>query len=77
MHRVKLRDRAAAVMDVLPDDGHEEVLAVIDAVAEAPEARSNRAVAFGVSSWVTCSVAGDVVEVLDNGRAARPDGVWA
>ncbi|MFE0132420.1 hypothetical protein ACFWY6_12735 [Streptomyces sp. NPDC059037] len=52
----------------LPDDVHGELLALIDSVADAPDAQPTGAVvAFGASSWVTCSVSGDVVTVLDVG----------
>ncbi|MEV0254780.1 hypothetical protein AB0H82_11030 [Streptomyces sp. NPDC050732] len=67
MRRVELTDQADAVMEALPDDVHEEVLAVIDAVADAPDARAGQAAVFGASSWVTFSLAGEVVSVLDVG----------
>ncbi|WP_055696516.1 hypothetical protein [Streptomyces silaceus] len=67
MHRVELSCQADAVMVMLPDDVHEEVLAVIDSVADAPDTRPGPVVAFGVSSWVTCRAARGTVEVLDVG----------
>ncbi|MFF8656791.1 hypothetical protein [Streptomyces huasconensis] len=67
MHRVELTGQADAVLEALPDDVHEEVLAVIDSVADAPNTRPGPIVAFGTSSWATCTVAVGVVEVLDVG----------
>lgn len=68
MRRVELTDQADGVMEALPDDAHEMVLAIIDAVADTPVAQPGEAVTvFGASSWVTCTVGSDVVEVLDIG----------
>ncbi|MGW1596213.1 hypothetical protein [Streptomyces sp. NPDC002343] len=60
--------RLPGVMAKLSNGLHEEVLAVIDAVAEAPPLDSAAPItAFGASCWGTCSVASGVVEVLDAG----------
>lgn len=72
MRRVELTGRADAVMAVLPDDVHEEVLAIIDAVADTPDTDPTGrgpVPAFGRASWVTCRTTEDVVEVLDVGWA--------
>ncbi|MER6686224.1 hypothetical protein [Streptomyces olivaceoviridis] len=62
--------RLPGVMAELSNGLHEEVLAVIDAVAEAPPLDSAAPItAFGASCWGTCSVASGVVEVLDVGSA--------
>ncbi|MEU8953138.1 hypothetical protein AB0C93_02410 [Streptomyces sp. NPDC048518] len=71
MRRVELPGRADAVLMMLPDDVHEEVLAVIDAVSDAPETdQGNSTEVFGTASWVLCGTAGNVVEVLDVGGQA-------
>ncbi|MCF3124032.1 hypothetical protein IPZ68_30640 [Streptomyces arenae] len=70
MHRVELTRTADEVLTGMPDDVHEEMLALIDSVADAAGERSaGPVVVFGASCWGTCTVAGDVVEVLDIGRA--------
>ncbi|MEU6996648.1 hypothetical protein ABZ953_39105 [Streptomyces sp. NPDC046465] len=70
MRRVELTGQADAVMEALPDDVHEEVLAIIDSVTDAPGAdRTDPTEAFGTASWVTCRARYDVVEVLDVGWA--------
>ncbi|MEV5977526.1 hypothetical protein [Streptomyces sp. NPDC052114] len=67
MHRVELTRTADEVLTVMPDDVHEETLALIDSVADSADARPGPTVAFGASSWVTCTVSGSVVEVRDVG----------
>lgn len=52
MARVELTRVADEVLSAMPDDVHEEVLALIDSVAHAPNVRPGWT-AFGASSWVT------------------------
>ncbi|MFI1677028.1 hypothetical protein [Streptomyces sp. NPDC020607] len=67
MQRVELTRVADEALTAMPDDVHEELLALIDSVADAPHPRPGRTVVFGASSWVTCSVMDGVVELLDVG----------
>lgn len=68
--RVELIQPAANVLFDMPDETHEEIIALIDAVAEGAETRApDLAAAFGEWCWLVYTVHGDVVEVLDVGCA--------
>ncbi|MET9079307.1 hypothetical protein ABZX95_46050 [Streptomyces sp. NPDC004232] len=68
--RIELIQPAANVLFDMPDETHEEIIALIDAVAEGAEARApDLAAAFGEWCWLVYTVHGDVVEVLDVGCA--------
>ncbi|MBX7555223.1 hypothetical protein K1Y78_46795 [Streptomyces sp. tea 10] len=68
--RIELIQPAANVLFDMPDETHEEIIALIDAVAEGAETRAPElAAAFGEWCWLVYTVHGDVVEVLDVGCA--------
>ncbi|WP_367325796.1 hypothetical protein [Streptomyces sp. HUAS ZL42] len=68
--RVELVPRAANALFAVPDEVHEEIITLIEAVAgdsttEAPDL----AATFGEWCWLVHTRHGDVVEVLDVGCA--------
>lgn len=68
--RVELVQPAASVLFGVPNDMHEEIIALIDAVAKAPQAHvSGLAAAFGEWCWLVYTAHDDVIEVLDVGCA--------
>ncbi|MCN9241142.1 hypothetical protein AB0L85_20995 [Streptomyces sp. NPDC052051] len=69
--KVELIQRAADVLVDVPDDVHEEIIKLIDAVAEDPEAQipADLAAAFGEWCWLVYIIHEDVIEVLDVGCA--------
>ncbi|MDR3080088.1 MAG: hypothetical protein LBV60_04035 [Streptomyces sp.] len=68
--KVELIQRAADVLFDVPDDVHEEIIKLIDAVARDPEAQvPDLAAAFGEWCWLVYIIQGDVIEVLDVGCA--------
>jgi hypothetical protein len=70
MHRVDLARWADEVLTDLPDDARDEVIMLIDAVADVPGPWPvGMSAAFASSCWVTFVVHGDVLEVLDVGWA--------
>lgn len=68
--RVELIQRAANVLFDVPDEMHEEIITLIDAITEDTVTQApNLAAAFGEWCWVVYTVHGDVIEVLDVGCA--------
>ncbi|MBV7696870.1 hypothetical protein [Streptomyces sp. TRM70350] len=68
--RVELIQRAANVLFDVPDEMHEEIITLIDAVTRDAQTRApNLAAAFGGWCWLVYTVHGDVIEVLDVGCA--------
>lgn len=68
--KVELIQPAASVLFDVPDDMHEEIIKLINAVAEDPQAQvSALAAAFGEWCWLVYTIRGDVIEVLDVGCA--------
>ncbi|MFI5683420.1 hypothetical protein [Streptomyces sp. NPDC051636] len=66
--KVELVQRAADALFDVPDDAHEEIVALIEAVAEDTGTQPPAlAAAFGEWCWLVYTVQGDVVEVLDVG----------
>ncbi|MFD7409504.1 hypothetical protein ACFV7R_44415 [Streptomyces sp. NPDC059866] len=54
----------------VPDGAHQEIIALITAVAQAPKPQDPElAAAFGEWCWLVYTAHGDVVEVLDVGCA--------
>lgn len=69
MH-VELIQRAADVIFDVPDLAHEEIVMLIDAVAQDTETQAPElAAAFGEWCWLVYTVQGDLIEVLDVGCA--------
>lgn len=72
MHRVDLTRRAETGLVAMPDDVHEETLALIDDIAadrEAVPAAVTDAVLCG-RCWIVYAAAGGLLIVLDAGRVA-------
>jgi hypothetical protein len=68
--RVELVQPAAGVLFGVTEDMHEEIITLIDAVAQTPEAQvSDLAAAFGEWCWLVYTTHDDVIEVLDVGCA--------
>jgi hypothetical protein len=68
--RVELVQQAANALFDVPDDVHEEIIALIAAVAEDSKTRApDLAAAFGDWCWLVYTTHGEVVEVLDVGCA--------
>ncbi|MGW1507082.1 hypothetical protein ACWCQW_53420 [Streptomyces mirabilis] len=68
--RVELIPPAASVLFDVPDEMHEEIIALIDAITEDAEMRAPDLVAaFREWCWLVYTVHGDVIEVLDVGCA--------
>ncbi|MEV5440725.1 hypothetical protein AB0K80_32685 [Streptomyces sp. NPDC052682] len=68
--RVELVQRAANVLFDVPDDVHEEIITLIEAVAQDRGMRaSDLAAAFGEWCWLVYTRHGEVIEVLDVGCA--------
>ncbi|MGX5186043.1 hypothetical protein ACWKT5_25405 [Streptomyces avermitilis] len=68
--RVELIQPAANVLFDVPDEMHEEIIALIDAVTEDAETRAlDLGAAFSEWCWLVYTVHGDVIEVLDVGCA--------
>ncbi|MFI2205612.1 hypothetical protein ACH47Z_33525 [Streptomyces sp. NPDC020192] len=73
--RVELIQRAADVLFDVPDETHEEIITLIDAVTEDAELHDaetqapSLSAAFGDWCWLVYTVQGDVIEVLDVGCA--------
>ncbi|MGW1760624.1 hypothetical protein [Streptomyces mirabilis] len=68
--RVELIQPAASVPFDVPEEVHEEIIALIDAVTDDAEMRApDLAAAFGEWCWLVYTVHGDVIEVLDVGCA--------
>ncbi|MFE2707186.1 hypothetical protein ACFXI6_42245 [Streptomyces mirabilis] len=68
--RVELIQPAASVVFDVPDEMHEEIIALIDAVTEDAEIRApDQAASFGEWWWLVYTVHGDVIEALDVGCA--------
>lgn len=68
--RVELIQRAASVLFDVPDETHEEIITLIDAVTQdAVIQDADLAAAFGEWCWLVYTVHGDVIEVLDVGCA--------
>ncbi|WBO61833.1 hypothetical protein [Streptomyces camelliae] len=68
--RVELIQQAADVLFDVPDETHEEIITLIDAVTRDSETSApNLAAAFGEWCWLVYTVHGDVIEVLDVGCA--------
>ncbi|WP_406723850.1 hypothetical protein WJ438_03070 [Streptomyces sp. GD-15H] len=68
--RIELVQPAASVLFEVPNDMHEEIVALIDAVAKTPQAQvSDLAAAFGEWCWLVYTTHDDVIEVLDVGCA--------
>jgi hypothetical protein len=68
--KVELIQPAASVLFDVPDDMHEEIITLIDALAKDPAAQvPELAAVFGEWCWLVYTVHGDVIEVLDVGCA--------
>ncbi|WP_405883788.1 hypothetical protein OG762_37745 [Streptomyces sp. NBC_01136] len=68
--RVELIQPAVSVLFDVPDEMHEEIMALIVAVTADAEMRApDLAAAFGEWCWLVYTVHGDVIEVLDVGCA--------
>ncbi|MFF3656210.1 hypothetical protein [Streptomyces olivochromogenes] len=68
--RVELIQPAVSVLFDVPDEMHEEIMALIVAVTVDAEMRApDLAAAFGEWCWLVYTVDGDVIEVLDVGCA--------
>ncbi|MCX5181293.1 hypothetical protein [Streptomyces sp. NBC_00268] len=68
--RVELIQRAANVLFGVPNEMHEEIIALIDAITKDAETQApDLAAAFGEWCWLVYTVHGDVIEVLDVGCA--------
>ena len=68
--RVELIQPAVSVLFDVPDEMHEEIMALIVAVTVDAEMRApDLAAAFGEWCWLVYTVHGDVIEVLDVGCA--------
>jgi hypothetical protein len=68
--RVELIQSAANVLFDVPDEMHEEIIALVGAVCQDSRTRApDMAAAFGEWCWLVYSVHGDVIEVLDVGCA--------
>ncbi|RZB16693.1 hypothetical protein StrepF001_25865 [Streptomyces sp. F001] len=68
--KVQMIQRAADVLFDVPDEVHEEIITLIQAVAEDPETQvADLAAAFGEWCWLVYTRRGDVIEVLDVGCA--------
>jgi hypothetical protein len=68
--RVELIPQAANVLFDVPDETHEEIITLIDAVTKASQTQApDLAAAFGAWCWLVYTVHGDVIEVLDVGCA--------
>ncbi|MER6384975.1 hypothetical protein [Streptomyces sp. NPDC001127] len=68
--RVELIQRAANVLFDVPDEMHEEIITLIDAVTKDAEPQApNLGAAFGEWCWLLYTVEGDVIGVLDVGCA--------
>ncbi|MFJ1562010.1 hypothetical protein [Streptomyces mirabilis] len=64
--RVELIRPAASVVFDVPDEMHEEIIALIDAVTEDAEMQApDLAASSGEWCWLVHTVHGDVIEVLD------------
>lgn len=68
--RIEMIQRAANVLFDVPDDTHEEIITLIDAVTRDSRTHApDLAAAFGEWCWLVYTVHGDVIEVLDVGCA--------
>lgn len=68
--RVELIQPAVNALFCVPDETHEEIIALISAVAKDAQTRApDLAAAFGEWCWLVYTVHGDVIEVLDVGCA--------
>ncbi|WP_433455225.1 hypothetical protein ACQPXS_45000 [Streptomyces sp. CA-142005] len=68
--RVEVVQPAAGVLFGVPNDRHEEIITLIDAVAGTAQAHvSGLAAAFGEWCWLVSTTHDDVIEVLDVGCA--------
>jgi hypothetical protein len=68
--KVELVQQAADALFDVPDTVHEELVALIEAVAEEPRIQVRElAAVFGDWCWLVYTVHGDVIEVLDVGCA--------
>ncbi|MBC9728263.1 hypothetical protein [Streptomyces sp. TRM68367] len=68
--KVEMIQPAASVLLDVPDDVHEEIIMLIEAVAEDRKTQvSNLSAAFGEWCWLVYTRHGDVIEVLDVGCA--------
>ncbi|QIJ66084.1 hypothetical protein [Streptomyces sp. JB150] len=68
--RVELIELAANVLFDVPEDMHQEIIALITAVAEDPAAQlPGMSAAFGEWCWLVYTAHPDVIEVLDAGCA--------
>ncbi|MGW0733199.1 hypothetical protein [Streptomyces sp. NPDC002851] len=68
--RVELIQPAANVLFDVPDETHEEIIALIDAITQDAQTRApDKAAAFGEWCWLVFTVHDDVIEVLDVGCA--------
>ncbi|MER6572804.1 hypothetical protein ABT288_43275 [Streptomyces sp. NPDC001093] len=68
--RVEVVQPAAGVLFGVPNDTHEEIITLIDAVARTPQAHvSGLAAAFGEWCWLVYTTHDDIIEVLDVGCA--------
>ncbi|QIJ62539.1 hypothetical protein [Streptomyces sp. JB150] len=71
-YRVDLVPRVEAVLEELPESGHQEVIGLIAAVlvqSEVWPAPGGWDVAFGARSWVAFTTYADGIEVYDVGWA--------
>jgi hypothetical protein len=68
--RVELIQQAASVLFEVPDESHEEIILLIDAVTTDTETQyPDVSAAFGEWCWLVYTVHGEVIEVLDVGCA--------
>lgn len=68
--KVELIQQAADALFDVPDSVHEEIVALIEAVADAPKIQvTELAAVFGEWCWLVYTIHGDVIEILDVGCA--------
>ncbi|MET9969568.1 hypothetical protein ABZZ80_27470 [Streptomyces sp. NPDC006356] len=68
--KVEVIQPAASALFDIPDDVHEEIIALITAVAKEPNIQGPElGAAFGEWCWLVYTTRGDVIEVLDLGCA--------
>ncbi|MEU1692514.1 hypothetical protein [Streptomyces hirsutus] len=68
--RIEMIQRAAAALFEIPDEVHEEIITLIEAVAgDSTTELPDLAAAFGEWCWLVYTRHGEVVEVLDVGCA--------